>query len=102
MELQSVPEYIVLKSFADLFMDAHASYYAENRGKKLPVLDPKQIRIEVFKYFYQSDQQYNLFEKGDASEFLQSFLELVHFGLSKNPAKSNIDDTCQINDGSWC
>ena len=56
-------------------------------------MDPKQIRIELFKHFYMSDKQYNLYEKGDASEFLQSFLELIHFGLNSNHP-SSINDTC--------
>jgi len=40
-----------------------------------------------------SDQEYNLYGKGDASEFLQSFLELVHFGLNTNKTES-VEDTC--------
>jgi len=76
-----------------LFSQVCAEYQKSERDKKIPILDPKQIRIELFKHCYMSDQEYNLYGKGDASEFLQSFLELVHFGLNTNKTES-VEDTC--------
>jgi len=35
----------------------------------LEILNPKQIRMELFKYYYCEDQDYKLYTKGDSGEF---------------------------------
>ena len=49
--------------------------------------------MELFKHYYMTDCEYNLYEKGDASEFLQSFMELIHLGLM-DKQNVGVDDGC--------
>jgi len=35
----------------------------------MAVVSPRKIRMELFKYYYAQDQEYNLYCKGDSSEF---------------------------------
>jgi hypothetical protein len=51
-----------------------------------PKLIPDDLRRELFKYFYskQNPEKFDLYKKGDAAEFLQKTLELIHFSLNSN------------------
>ena len=49
-----------------------------------PLLTPDELRREIFKFFYakQNPEKFDLYKKADASEFLQTSLELIHFCLN--------------------
>ena len=61
-----------------------------------PSLDPNDLRRELFKYYYceQLIEKFGLYAKADAAEFMQSFLELMHFCLNQSKSKKNVDDAC--------
>ncbi len=67
-----------------------------NYEKSAPKLNTDDLRRELFKFFYatQNPEKFDLFKKADASEFLQSILELVHFSLNQNPEKTDADRLC--------
>ena len=54
------------------------------------------MRRELFKYYYaeQLHEKYGLYQKADAAEFMQSFLELAHFVLNQKPGKKTVDCAC--------
>ena len=54
--------------------------------------DPRRVRIAVFKYYYATDHQYELYNKGDAGEFTDSLLELIHCAYPNNVLKA-----CRLN-----
>ena len=62
-----------------------------------PLIDPTELRREFFKYYYceQQIEKFGLYAKADAAEFMQSFLELMHFCLNKNKKKVKVDDPCE-------
>lgn len=62
-----------------------------------PLLDPKDLRRELFKYYYSQQQieKFGLYAKADAAEFMQSFLELLHHCLNKSKQKKKVDDRCE-------
>lgn len=45
-------------------------------------------------YATQNPEKFDLFKKADASECLQSILEIIHFCLNQNPNKKHVDDPC--------
>lgn len=60
--------------------------------------------MELFKHHYAEYREagpFDLYHKGDASEFLQVLLELTHFCLNENENKKNPDDAC-LKDGRLC
>ena len=65
-----------------------------------PVLCPADLRREMFKFFYarQNPEKFDLYKKADASEFLQSALELIHFCLNENKDKTDVDSVCGTKD----
>lgn len=75
-----------------------------NYEKSAPKLNPDDLRRELFKFFYatQNPEKFDLFKKADASEFLQSILELVHFSLNQNPEKKDSDSLCGTGKGDHC
>lgn len=62
-----------------------------------PILVPNELRREMFKFFYakQNPEKFDLYKKADASEFLQSSLELIHFCLNLNKEKTDTDSACK-------
>ena len=54
-----------------------------------PKLVPDELRRELFKIFYakSNPEKFDLYKKGDAAEFLQKILELIHFCLNENKQK---------------
>lgn len=61
-----------------------------------PIICPDELRREMFKFFYakQNPEKFDLYKKADASEFLQSSLELIHFCLNLNKEKIDVDSAC--------
>ena len=49
----------------------------------------------MFKYFYATQNDFDLYKKADSSEFLQSTLELIHFCLNQNNDKKDVDSPCK-------
>ena len=67
------------------------------------MITPDLLRRELFKLYYatQNPEKFDLYKKADASEFLQSLLEMLHFCLNRNQTKENIDSFCgQLNNNS--
>lgn len=54
------------------------------------------MRRELFKYYYaeQLHEKYGLYQKADAAEFMQSFLELAHHVMNEKKVKK-VDDVCE-------
>ena len=63
-----------------------------------PRICPDDPRRELFKFFYaqQNPELFDLYKKGDAAEFLQKTLELIHFSLNPNKLKKDEDTECGI------
>ena len=63
-----------------------------------PKINPDDLRRELFKFFYatQNPELFDLYKKGDAAEFLQKTLELIHFSLNPNKNKIDEDSECGI------
>ena len=61
-----------------------------------PVLDPNDLRRELFKLYCceQVIEKCGLYGKADAAEFMQSFLELMHHCLNRSKKKQKVDDPC--------
>ena len=44
-----------------------------------PKIKPDRLRVELFKYYYNTELVFDLYKKADTTEFFQSILELNHF-----------------------
>jgi len=69
------------------------------QGQKTePVIEPDDLRRELFKFYYATSdpEKFDLYKKADASEFLRCLLELLHFCLNKNSLKKDVDDRCGL------
>lgn len=72
------------------------SIFKKQNKIKDPLISPDSLRREIFKYYYatQNPEKFDLFKKADASELLQSLLEIIHYCLNPNIDKKHPDDKC--------
>ena len=88
-------------SLQDIFSQAHNSHrqassqdiYAVNPAE-IPVLNSDALRFQLFKYKYQQGNDFDLYKKADSSEFLQCFLDCLHFCLNPRPDKKDTESSC--------
>ena len=65
-----------------------------SQSDEAPLILSDKLRFEVFKYFYATQYQFDIFKKADSSEFLAQILNLCHRCLSTQMQKKN-DQGCQ-------
>ena len=61
-----------------------------------------KFRFELYKYDYLKQNNFDLYKKADASEFMQSVLELLHYCSSDATDIKSIDSTCGVNGVRKC
>jgi len=59
-----------------------------------PLLKVDKLRFEIFKYFYGTHIEFDLYKKADSSEFFQCILDMLHFCLNPLENKVDVDSKC--------
>ena len=65
-------EYQVVDELITIFNIAHESHndLNEKEEKDFPVLNVHKLRFEIYKYYYKQQNNFDLYKKADASEFM--------------------------------
>ena len=87
--------------FTEIFEHHHQTIQSLTDSKSireeecaLLVLDTNDLRRELFKKFYaKSEEEFGLYDKADASEFFQKFLEMLHYCLNDSEEEKMDEDT---------
>lgn len=59
------------------------------------MLNVDKLRFELFKFYYATQNEFDLHKKADSSELLQQFLELFHLSLNISAESQTVDSICK-------
>ena len=87
--------------FSEIYEQHHLTVQSLEDSKNIKeedctllVIDTNELRREMFKKFYaKSEEKFGLYEKADASEFLQTLLEMIHYCLNDSKEEKKDEDT---------
>ena len=93
------PEYKLINHVLTLFAESSKQIDAISKsgytsGADHPVIKADRLRYEVYKYYYLTQRDFELYKKSDASEFMQCLLELLHY-CHNLQVKKDIDSDCK-------
>ena len=84
----SYMEYALIEEVRVIFEKAYNLNKNSGQGNdSFPVVDVHKLRFELYKYDYDGHNNYDLYKKADAGEFMKCLLEMLHFCCNSNSSK---------------
>ena len=92
----SYREQALVEEVRAIFAEAYSlnASMQQHSHPEFPIVDVHKLRFELFKYDYDGLNNYDLYKKADAGEFMKALLEMLHFCCNPSSTKQNVDSEC--------